>query len=92
MQDNIDLLRKDHTALASSVSILVKEVSDLKIEKAVDVERDKNLQERLTRIEKSIDALRDIGKWALTSFVGALIAAIVTFVVKGGLSGGPPGT
>lgn len=84
--EHIDLLRKDHTALAASVSVLTTEIGSLKTEKAVDAERDRNLRERLDRIEKNIEGLYGLGKWMLIAFGTSLMAAIVTFIVKGGLS------
>lgn len=84
--DSLELIRKDHTLLASSVSVLTTEVGVLKVDKAVEAERDKHLQERLTRIEKSIESLHGIGRWLLMAFFGAIIAGLVTFMFKGGFS------
>jgi hypothetical protein len=84
--DSVAQLRSDHTKLAASISAITTELGAFKIEKAVDVERDKYLQERLGRIEKSIDGIRELGRWALLAFFGALIAGFVTFLVKGGMN------
>lgn len=64
-------------------------MGELKISKAVDAERDKNLKERLDRIEKSIEGLYGLGKWALLAFFGVLIGAVATFIVNGGLNVAP---
>lgn len=91
--DNIERLRKDHTQLAATISVMTTEVGSIKtekaIEKAVAVEREKNLDERLERIEKSLEGLYGLGKWMLLAFFGALIAAVVTFMVKGGFNAPP---
>lgn len=88
--ESIDLLRKDHTQLASNVSAVMVEMGAMRTERAVEAERDKYLRERLERIEKRLDSLFDIGKWALLAFFGSLIAALVTFIVKGGFNVPPP--
>ncbi|KQT52238.1 MULTISPECIES: hypothetical protein [unclassified Aureimonas] len=88
--DSVERLRKDHTQLAATISVLTTEVGGIKtekaIEKAVGVEREKNLDERLERIEKSLEGLYGLGKWMLLAFFGTLIAAVVTFMVKGGFN------
>jgi hypothetical protein len=88
--DSIDMLRKDHTQLASSLSVLTKEVAALQTQMAVREERDKRFEENQERTEKSLADLWSIGKWALLAFFGGLIAAFVTFLVKGGLNVPPP--
>ncbi|TWF53280.1 hypothetical protein [Neorhizobium alkalisoli] len=88
--DSIDLLRKDHTQLAASLTVLTKEVADLKTQAAVRDERDKRFEENQERTEQSVSDLWSLGKWALLAFFGALIAAVVTFIVKGGLNVPPP--
>ncbi|WP_156386391.1 hypothetical protein [Aureimonas sp. Leaf454] len=78
------MLRKDHTSLASSLSVLTIEVAALKTEKAVDVVRDENLNGRLNRIEENLKDLRGIGRWALIAFFGAIITTGVGMMMKGG--------
>jgi hypothetical protein len=93
--DGVAQLRKDHTSLAASISAVTMEVGALKTEqavgKAVATEQQKNLDDRLERIEESIKGLYGLGKWMLLAFGTSLIAAVVTFVVRGGLNV-PPGT
>jgi hypothetical protein len=88
--DDVGQLRRDHTALASSISVITGELGTMKteraVEKAVLTERQVNLDDRLERIEESIKGLYGLGKWMLLAFGGSLVAAVVTFVVKGGLS------
>lgn len=47
---------------------------------------DKHLNERLDDIEESIKTLNTLGRWILATFSGAFIVALVSFVVKGGLT------
>ncbi len=44
-------------------------------------------EERMRRIEARLDNLYSLGKWALLAFFGALLTALVTFIVRGGLVG-----
>ena len=88
--DDVAQLRRDHTALASSISVMTQELGAMKteraIEKAVAVERQTSLDDRLDRIEKGLDGLNGLGKWILGAFFAALIAAFVGFLVNGGLN------
>ena len=88
--EDVGQLRKDHTQLASSLSAMALELGSMKtdraVEKAVQTERQANLDERLERIEESIKGLYGLGKWMLLAFGGSMIAALVTFIVKGGLN------
>lgn len=106
-QDGIDLLRRDHTSLAATVGNLTIEMRlikdymiEMQTDRAVRTERDKNLHDRLGRIEKSIEVLEaeckkdfdkitSIGKWILTAFAVVLIAAIGNFIINGGLGAIP---
>lgn len=98
----IDVVYRDVREHARMISALTDELSDMKkvihilqMDSAVRSERDKNLSEHLSRIERALEGIRSIGKWTLAVFFGALIAAFVTFLVSGGFSVGPatiPGT
>ncbi|MCW4115661.1 hypothetical protein NPA31_011870 [Aurantimonas sp. MSK8Z-1] len=85
MHDSLELHRKDLESHAKSISALLTEIGQLKMSKAVEDERDKHLQERLMRIEKSIADIYSLGKWALFAWGGSMIAAVVAFIVNGGL-------
>jgi len=103
----LSLLEKDVLAHAQSLSAITVHVSDVKqavdrllIDKAVQDEADKNLRERLERIETSIrdqtkefnSKLASIYKlawWFCTVFGGAIIIAFVNFLLKGGLNNLP---
>lgn len=87
--DSVDLLRKDHTQLAASVSALTQEVAALKTQNAVRDERDLQVKDHLARIEKSVEALYSLLRWFLFAFSGGFIAACVTFIVRGGLNVSP---
>ena len=100
--DSIDQLRRDHTSLVSFVDNLTTElriikdfVIEMHTDRAVRLERDKNMNERLTRIEKSIetlehecrkdfDSIKNLGKWVLLAFGAVLITAIGNFIINGG--------
>jgi len=56
-----------------------------KIAEAREDERDKALYSRLDRIEKDIDGIKGLGSKALWVVGSAVILAIVTFALKGGL-------
>jgi hypothetical protein len=84
--DSTEMLRKDHTQLASSLTALTNEVAILKTQSAVRDERDKRFEENQDRIEESVKGLWSIGKWLLIAFFGPLIATILTFIVKGGFN------
>lgn len=92
MQDNIQLLRDDVKSHARILTELVNEqrlvkewIADNKTDKAVRAERDVHLHARLDRIEERIDGLVSIGKWILLSFGATFIAAVATFIIRGGL-------
>lgn len=104
----IDALLRNVEAHAATLTIFTSELSDVKkvlaqmsIDKAVRTEVDKGLNERLARIEKSIEVLTGtidkkfapISKTLIwvASLIGALlIAAIVKFILAGNLSLLPP--
>ena len=89
----VDANERNHTDLAKSVTAIIEdqreirdEMSDLKTERAVRVVRDEALNDRLRRIEKSIERVYNLGWWVLGAFGLTLIAAISSFVFKGGLN------
>lgn len=104
----IDALLRNVEAHAATLTIFTSELSDVKkvlaqmsIDKAVRTEVDKGLNERLARIEKSIEVLTlaidrkfaPISKtliWGAGIVGGALLIAIVKFMLAGNLSLMPP--
>jgi hypothetical protein len=52
---------------------------------AVRANEDKHLDERLERIEAQLATIISVGKWALITVGSAVILAVVTFVLRGGL-------
>jgi hypothetical protein len=73
------------------------ELIDLKTERAVRIERDKNLDERLERIEEAINKLDasntakfsgiyKLGWWVLGTFGASFIALLANFLFKGGFA------
>lgn len=83
------------TTHGETISKHNNEIADLKTERAVQKERDKNLDERLERIEDAIAAsaklntdrfngIYKLGWWILTAFGGSFIALLANFLFKGG--------
>lgn len=99
-----DLLKLDVQNHAKTISVVVTELRDIKdiveqlvIDKAVKKEQDRNLDDRLKRIEDSIAAqtaafdkrfrsIVNIGVWALSIFGGAIVLAFVQFLIRGGFA------
>lgn len=92
----LEQLHRDLIAHAGSISNIVENqrnmqlvIDEMKLDRAVRVERDRNLNDRLDRIEKSIDSVYTLGKWLLAAIGAAFLTAFVTFVVNGGLNVAP---
>lgn len=101
--ERLGLLQADVQAHAKTITVLTTELTDVKslvaqfvTERAVRVEVDKNMNDRLARIEKSIDQLtvavdKRFAPWSkaavwAASIVGAsVLAACVKFIMSGGL-------
>lgn len=60
-------------------------LDELKIDRAVREERDKNLNERLDRIEADVSGIKSLGRWILAAMGSGLVLAILNFIIKGGL-------
>lgn len=91
--DSIELLRLDHSQLAANISNLTNELSDVKKVQAdhremhaVAKEREKNIDEKLDDIKGQIAGIYGLAKIFFVAFVSVSMAAIVTFVVRGGLN------
>lgn len=78
--------------LASDVSQLTKRVDDLSMRLAVNEIKVTNFDEKLDRIEKSLDKLNErwgkYGFWLITLVFGAMLLAFIRFAMEGGLA--PP--
>lgn len=72
-------------------------LSELNIQRAVRVETDRNMSERLSRIEKSIDLLTvavdkkfapwtATVKWLILTSLGILLVALMKFILSGALT------
>lgn len=99
----VDALLRNVEAHAATLSLFTAELSDVKrvlaqmaIDKAVREQVDKSLNERLARIEKSIDVLTGtidkkfapISKtliWIGSIAGGAIIIAVIKFLMSGAL-------
>jgi hypothetical protein len=83
--DRLDLVERDVQAHAKTLSELTMHMSGYDRDKAVQEVKDEYLEERLSRIEKSINAVYRLGWWVLAAFGGSFIALVANFVFKGGL-------
>lgn len=63
------------------------ELNEIKTERAVGAERALHIDQRFDRIEKQLDAIRGLGKWALGTFGAVLLALIANFLFRGGFNG-----
>lgn len=108
IQRRLDMNERNMSDFGKSLTEIVKDVhelraplEDLKTDKAVRSERDKNLHERLERMEKKIeegfatvkqDVDERIGRltWpirvAATALITTIVAAVV-YALKGGING-----
>ncbi len=91
--DSIETLRHDVSAHAKTLTELTVDqrtikdtISQMQIERAVRVERDGRLDDRLKGIESNVAAVYSLGKWLLASFGSALMLAVVLFIKNGGLN------
>jgi hypothetical protein len=93
----IEQVRKDLTRHGESISAIVTEVrhtqeelstlrNGIESERKVRLVEDRHLNERLDRIEESINSLNALGRWILVTFGASLIVAVSSFIFKGGLS------
>lgn len=96
----LDAIERNVSDAARMVTSLTDELSSIKgrlkaleeahqenrVRGAVEVERDKALQSDIANIKDDIKSIKSLGKWALLIFIGAIITAFATFVIKGGLS------
>lgn len=99
----LDVSERNHTDLARSVTSLTETLNEvqrplieLNIDREVRKERDKNLNERLDRIESKIKEstaetkaeitkITGLGYWVLGAIGAAFVTGAVTFVMNGGL-------
>lgn len=93
--DSVAKLRGDVSAHAKSITEIVinqREINDrlfdLDKDNAVRVALDRALDDRLKRIETSIEDIRGLGKWLLAAVGAGMVTAVVTFIVHGGLNVG----
>ena len=91
--DSFERLQSDLQSHAKTLSVLIEDQRDMKdaiaqmlTDKAVRVVEDRNLNDRLGRIEKSILSLQSIGKWILAAFGTVFVAAIANFIIGGHLA------
>lgn len=59
-------------------------MDEIRTDREVRKERDKNLAEHLARIEASLNSMFQIGKWLLLTTGSGVLMAITTFLINGG--------
>lgn len=104
----LDMVERNQSDAAKTTTKIIEAqqemrdaLGDVKTDRAVRAERDKNLHERLERMEKKIELGLEAVKedmdarfarltkplWAAAlAFITMLMGAIVTFIVRGGLN------
>lgn len=96
----LDAVERNGSDLARSVTTLTDELLQLRsrvvvledhhqenrVRSAVEIERDKALQSDISNIRSDIQSIKSLGKWALMTFIGAIILGFVSFIIRGGLS------
>jgi hypothetical protein len=85
--DRLGLVERDVRSHARTLTEITKSLIEQDKREAVRVETDKHLDERLDRIEASIQSVYGLGKWLLAAAGSSLVVAIIGFVIKGGLLG-----
>jgi len=89
----LDGMERNQSDVAKSITALIEDhnksrniLDELRTDRAVRLERDKNLNERLDRIEASIARIHSLGRWVLAAFGAGLIALISNFLFRGGFN------
>ena len=60
-------------------------VDEIRTDREVRKERDRNLADHLERIETSVASIFSIGKWLLLTTGSGVLMAFITFMLNGGL-------
>lgn len=76
----LDMNERNSTDLAKTVTVLVEDVSNLKLKDAVNAEREKARDDWRQRTEKKLDRIYGLGWWVLATFGASAIAGIVALV------------
>lgn len=84
VESNQTLLAKSHTEFVQDLGEIRKPLDELRTDREVRKERDKNLNERLDRIEEGQRGIYRLGWWVLATFGASAIALIVNFAFSGG--------
>lgn len=81
----LDMVERNVSDHAKSLTALVHDVSELRTKNAVDDEREKARDDWRSRTEKRLDGIYRLGWWVLTTFGAILVAMVAQFVFRGGL-------
>ncbi|MCB5201868.1 hemolysin XhlA family protein [Neorhizobium sp. T786] len=79
-------IMEEIASIKAQVRELEKHHQDYRVRSAAEAERDKALQSDIANIKDDIKSIKSLGKWALTTFIGAIILAFVAFLIRGGLA------
>ena len=80
----LDAIERNQSDAAKTSSVVIEEIHGVKTDRAVRAERDLRLNERLERIEQSLEGVYKIGWWFLALFGAAFVSLIANFAFRGG--------
>jgi len=94
-EQRLSLTERDVQSHARTLTAHNDQIAAINTERAVNVERDKNLNERLDRIDRAllesknetarqINGIYKLGWWVLAAFGSAFCALLANFMFKGG--------
>lgn len=84
LERNLSDQGKSITEIVNDQRAIHGTIADLERTNAVRAVEDKHLDERLDRIEHSLQAVYGLGKWLLGAVGSVLVVAVVGFILKGG--------
>jgi hypothetical protein len=91
MARRLDGMDRNLSDLARSVTHLVQDIDksknvldELRVDRALRVERDLRIAEQFTEVKAKINGIYKLGWWVLATFGAALIMLMVNFALRGG--------
>lgn len=71
--------------IITAINNIQKLLNELTTKQVLRESEDVHIDKRFDRIERQLEDILALGRWTLAAFGVGLIAAIVTFIVEGGL-------
>lgn len=81
----VDMLERNISDQSKTLTALVEDVSELKMQSAVNGEREKARDDWRKRTEQRLDGIYRLGWWVLTTF-GALVIMQLSRMLFGGVN------